>query len=92
MTRPAEGVAAERMAEVGVGRPAVTSGAAFVKNMSAPRLWKVSKVDSPETRVRLSILPPQPCSAVVLFNKLKRQSARSGSPFPGHFECLLKDE
>jgi hypothetical protein len=33
MTRPAEGVAAERMAEVGVGTPAITSGAAFVKKL-----------------------------------------------------------
>jgi hypothetical protein len=31
MTRSAEGFAAERMAEVGVGTPAVTSCAAFVK-------------------------------------------------------------
>jgi hypothetical protein len=49
MTRSAEGFAAERMAEVGVGTPAVTSCAAFVKNMSASRLWKVNKVDYPQS-------------------------------------------
>lgn len=37
MTSAAEGFAAERMAEVGVGTTTVTSGAAFVKNMSASR-------------------------------------------------------
>jgi hypothetical protein len=75
MTRPAEGVAAERMAEVGVGTPAVTSGAAFVKNMSASGLWKVSKVDSPEPECdyrlppfRSLLPPPQDTKALALLS------------------------
>ena len=61
MTRPAEGVAAERMAEVRVGTPAVTSGAAFVENMSASRLWKVSEVESPEQDCHYRFAPARRC-------------------------------
>jgi hypothetical protein len=49
MTRPAEGVAAEHMAEVGVGTPAVTSGAAFAQeHVRVQVVENQLQVDSPE--------------------------------------------